>query len=61
MFTINTIKRNKIFIRDSTKFALGMGTCALGSFWLFYTKDTLSIWTNLGKHFVVHLGYVSLV
>ena len=27
----------------------------------FYTKDTLSVWTNLGKEFVVRLGYASLV
>ena len=27
----------------------------------FYTKDALSVWTNLGKHFVVRLGYASLV
>ena len=26
-----------------------------------YTKDALSVWTNLGKHFVVRLGYASLV
>ena len=26
-----------------------------------YTKDALSVWTNLGKHFVVRLSYVSLV
>ena len=23
--------------------------------WLFYTKDALSVWTNLGKYFVVRL------
>ena len=27
----------------------------------FYTKDALSVWTNLGKQFVVCLGYASLV
>ena len=27
----------------------------------FYTKDALSVWTNLGKYFVVRLGYASLV
>ena len=27
----------------------------------FYTKDVLSVWTNLGKYFVVRLGYASLV
>ena len=27
----------------------------------FYTKDALSVWTYLGKHFVVRLGYASLV
>ena len=27
----------------------------------FYTKDALSVWTNLGKCFVVRLGYASLV
>ena len=27
----------------------------------FYTKDALSVWTNLGKYFVVLLGYASLV
>ena len=27
----------------------------------FCTKDALSVWTNLGKHFVVLLGYASLV
>ena len=26
-----------------------------------YTKEALSVWTNLGKHFVVRLGYASLV
>ena len=26
----------------------------------FYTKDALSVWTNLGKYFVVRLGYASL-
>ena len=25
----------------------------------FYTKDALSVWTNLGKHFVVRLGDVT--
>ena len=24
--------------------------------WPFYTKDILSVWTNLGKPFVVHLA-----
>ena len=27
----------------------------------FYTKDALSVWTNLGKYFVVRLRYASLV
>ena len=27
----------------------------------FYTKDALSVWTNLGKCFIVRLGYASLV
>ena len=27
----------------------------------FYTKDALSVWTNLGKYFVVRLGYASVV
>ena len=27
----------------------------------FYTEDALSVWTNLGKCFVVRLGYASLV
>ena len=27
----------------------------------FYTKDALSVWTNLGKDFLVRLGYASLV
>ena len=26
-----------------------------------YTKEALSVWTNLDKHFVVRLGYASLV
>ena len=25
----------------------------------FYTKDALSVWTNLDKYFVVRLGYAS--
>ena len=27
----------------------------------FYTKDALYVWMNLGKYFVVCLGYASLV
>lgn len=31
-----------------------------GEYWRFYTIDVLSVWTNVGKHSVVHVsGYAS--